>query len=356
MFHFSIRFIVYQRLTYLGVDIIIATGHAGYREVDLRMAEEVEELDIVVGGHSHTFLYTGHPPSVEKPEGAYPTFVSQRSGRVVPVVQAYCYTKYLGHLELVFDKFGELVDPVPGGGVAFAQPVLLDSSHPQLGWVESKLEKYQEKLEPYREVVGYTAVQLFREDNAESSLGNVVTDSMAAAWEDTSIAFINDGGLRTDIEKGEITGEDVFGVIPFNNTVDRVVLAGRDIKAVLEWNVAGLCPNQTCEPAEFYQVAGLRVDYHIKGHNQGRRIQRIQVQGQDGSLKSLQDDTLYPIAVTSFLVLPGKSPIYDLMKEHQVGPTDYDMLVKYLEMNSPITTRLEGRIAVHYFMGYQHRY
>ena len=183
-----------------------------------------------------------------------------------------------------------------------------------------------------------------------------MTDSMAAAWEDTSIAFINDGGLRTDIEKGEITGEDVFGVIPFNNTVDRVVLAGRDIKAVLEWNVAGLCPNQTCEPAEFYQVAGLRVDYNIKGHNQGRRIQRIQVQGQDGSLKSLQDDTLYPIAVTSFLVLPGKSPIYDLMKEHQVGPTDYDMLVKYLEMNSPITTRLEGRIAVHYFMGYQHRY
>ena len=261
-----------QRLTSLGIDIIIATGHAGYNPVDLRMAEEIEELDIVVGGHSHTFLYTGHPPSVEKPEGPYPTYVTQASGRVVPVVQAYCYTKYLGHLEIVFDNAGELVEPVPGGGVTFAQPVLLDSSHPQLGWVESKLERYQEKLQPYREVVGYSAVRLFREDNAESSLGDMVTDSMAAAWDDTNIAFINDGGLRTELEKGEITGEDVFGVIPFNNTVDRVVLAGRDIKAVLEWNVAGLCPNQTCDPGEFYQVAGLQVHFHIKAHNQGKRI------------------------------------------------------------------------------------
>ena len=48
-----------------GVQIIIATGHAGY-EIDVKMAEEIEELDLVVGGHSHTFLFTGD----EKPEGA----------------------------------------------------------------------------------------------------------------------------------------------------------------------------------------------------------------------------------------------------------------------------------------------
>ena len=48
---------------------------------------------------------------------------------------------------------GHPVDPVPGGGVIFAAPVLLDSSHPQLAWVEDRLEKYQEKLQEYREVV-----------------------------------------------------------------------------------------------------------------------------------------------------------------------------------------------------------
>ena len=38
-------------------------------------------------GHSHTFLYTGVSPSVETPKGEYPTYVTQKSGKVVPVVQ-----------------------------------------------------------------------------------------------------------------------------------------------------------------------------------------------------------------------------------------------------------------------------
>ena len=95
-----------RRLKDLGVSIIIATGHAGY-DIDLKMAAEIEELDLVVGGHSHTFLFTGDDKpegSIEHVEGDYPTYVKQANGRVVPVVQVYCYSKYLGHLELNFDK------------------------------------------------------------------------------------------------------------------------------------------------------------------------------------------------------------------------------------------------------------
>lgn len=43
-----------------GVQILIALGHSGY-ELDLNMAAEIEEIDVVVGGHSHTFLWTGDP-------------------------------------------------------------------------------------------------------------------------------------------------------------------------------------------------------------------------------------------------------------------------------------------------------
>ena len=59
-------------------------------QVDLRMAAEVEEVDLVVGGHSHSFLYTGTPgpAMVEEVEGEFPTYVTQpHTGRVVPVVQ-----------------------------------------------------------------------------------------------------------------------------------------------------------------------------------------------------------------------------------------------------------------------------
>ena len=50
-----------QRLQAEGVDILIALGHSGY-ELDQQLAEEVEEIDVVVGGHSHTFLWTGKHP------------------------------------------------------------------------------------------------------------------------------------------------------------------------------------------------------------------------------------------------------------------------------------------------------
>ena len=54
-----------------GVDIIIALGHSGYL-IDIELAEKVPELDLVVGGHSHTFLYTDTGnglPSNDEPKG-----------------------------------------------------------------------------------------------------------------------------------------------------------------------------------------------------------------------------------------------------------------------------------------------
>lgn len=40
-----------------GVKIIIALGHSGF-EQDKIIAKEVEEISLIVGGHSHTLLYT----------------------------------------------------------------------------------------------------------------------------------------------------------------------------------------------------------------------------------------------------------------------------------------------------------
>ena len=47
-----------QQLRADGIKIILVLSHAGY-EMDLRIAAEVEGIDVIVGGHSHTFLYTG---------------------------------------------------------------------------------------------------------------------------------------------------------------------------------------------------------------------------------------------------------------------------------------------------------
>lgn len=67
-----------------GVNILIALGHAGY-DIDMEMARSIPEIDVVVGGHSHTFLYTGDDlPSIETPAGPFPTYIEQPdTGKVV---------------------------------------------------------------------------------------------------------------------------------------------------------------------------------------------------------------------------------------------------------------------------------
>lgn len=82
-----------------GVNIVIALGHSGY-DKDQEIARDCPLVDIVVGAHSHSFLYTGTPPDTDSVEGPYPTIVVQKSGKKVPVVQASAFSKYMGILKL----------------------------------------------------------------------------------------------------------------------------------------------------------------------------------------------------------------------------------------------------------------
>ena len=107
-----------------GVNILIAVGHSGF-EMDKKIAREVEDIDIVIGGHTNTFLYNGKQPDIEVPEGLYPTEIVQKSGRKVYVVQAYAYTKYLGNFTVIFDSKGEVTDIV-------GNPILVNSSIEQV--------------------------------------------------------------------------------------------------------------------------------------------------------------------------------------------------------------------------------
>jgi 5'-nucleotidase len=47
-----------NKLRDAGVKVIIGLSHAGYG-MDKKVAREVDNIDVIVGGHSHTFLYTG---------------------------------------------------------------------------------------------------------------------------------------------------------------------------------------------------------------------------------------------------------------------------------------------------------
>lgn len=93
-----------------GVDIIIVLSHCGL-ETDRLIAKTAGPLiDVIVGGHSHTFLYSGQNPlGPDTPKDKYPVEIIQDNGHKVLIVQASCYTKYVGDITVYFDRAGEVV-------------------------------------------------------------------------------------------------------------------------------------------------------------------------------------------------------------------------------------------------------
>ena len=105
--------------------IVIAVGHSGF-DVDKKIAENVDGIDLVIGGHSNTFLYNGKPPSNEKSDGNYPHIV-KRGQQEVPVVSAFKYSKYLGKLDVRIQD-GKIT---PQTRWRDNNPILLDGSYAQ---------------------------------------------------------------------------------------------------------------------------------------------------------------------------------------------------------------------------------
>ncbi|KAG9010806.1 hypothetical protein FRB94_009713 [Tulasnella sp. JGI-2019a] len=82
---------------------IIAITHIGY-DSDIQFAQEIEGVQLTIGGHSHTLL-----GNFDKSEGDYPTIVKKnRYGDEVFVVTASKWGQYLGKIDLTYDEDGKI--------------------------------------------------------------------------------------------------------------------------------------------------------------------------------------------------------------------------------------------------------
>ncbi|XP_067676568.1 5'-nucleotidase-like [Haliotis asinina] len=342
----------------MGINKIIALGHAGY-QFDRKMAKEVEGLDIVVGGHSHSFLYTGTPPSTEKPVGPYPTIVTQASGVKVPVVQAYCYSKYIGHIELEFDDDGNVL-------AWEGRPILLDKDTAQDNETLIKMEPWAKAVNASAQaVVGTTDVFLQGDEHdcrkIECSLGNVYTDAMIYKflqlekshedyWTSVPIALCNGGGIRTPIDVGEITMKDVLSVLPFMNDIDWIKLKGEFLLKALEHSVSRYPKSESDDLfGGFLQVSGLVVTYDVS-KPVGSRVVDVKVRCANCTVPRfdpLDKETLYTIALPTFTSDGGDG--YTVIRDNRIqmppiGALDSDVFVNYVKKFSPLTQGVEGRI------------
>jgi 5'-nucleotidase len=87
-------------------------------------------------------------------------------------------------------------------------------------------------------VVGNTTVPLDRTatPDGETSLGRLIADAQleSAQGAGGQIALMNPGGIRANLDAGDITHGEAFGVQPFSNIVTTKTFTGAQLKAILE--------------------------------------------------------------------------------------------------------------------------
>ncbi|XP_048769296.1 5'-nucleotidase-like isoform X2 [Ostrea edulis] len=336
-----------------GVNKIIAVGHAGF-SVDKKIASEVVGVDIVVGGHTNTFLYNGTKPSVETPDGDYPHVVRKPNGEVTLVVQDFAFGKYLGFLQVQFDDNGKVISH--GGN-----PIILNSSIVKDPTVMQVVDKFYMEIEnATKEVIGRTLVKIEGKRDVcrlrECNMGNLVADSfvfMNLKDADTInstrvfIAIVNSGSIRASFNRGTVTLSNAISVQPFRNTMETIKLQGRYLLQVMEHSVTSY--NTKDPDGGFLQVSGIRVKYNLQ-KPEGQRVVELKVICSECDVPEfvpLDNDKLYDIVLSNFLLTGGDG--YKMIRDyaiqkHVVGILDTDVFVEYIKQTSPLTTGLDERI------------
>uniref|UniRef100_A0A3Q3X125 5'-nucleotidase n=1 Tax=Mola mola TaxID=94237 RepID=A0A3Q3X125_MOLML len=341
-----------DKLETLGYNKIIALGHSGF-DMDRLIAKQVRGVDVVIGGHTNTFLYTGKPPSTEVPAGLYPFMVRSNDGRNVPVVQAFAFGKYLGYLKVNFDESGNVIKAV-------GNPILMDSSIPQDPDILADIEKWKKDLALYSsQYVGQTSVYLngtFEECRfRECNLGNLICDAMIyhnvkhssdRQWNHVSVCMLNSGAIRSPIDERYKNGTDILTVLPFGGTFDLVQIKGSTVKKAFEHSVK----RYGSMSGEFLQVAGVQVEYDLSrpANHRVASVSLLCTECRVPKYKPLDPEETYTVAMPSYMVKGGDG--FDMIKEeslkHNTGDMDISVVSKYISDMKRIYPAVEGRITI----------
>jgi len=365
-------------LTRKGVDIIIVLSHQGFQN-DIALAKAVDNIDVVVGGHTHTLLGRFEALPELSPEAEYPYVVKNPQQDTVLVVQAWEKSKILGVLEVAFDNAGKVVN-------YSGQPVFLTGNKPadfqqknadgQKEPVDAETFKaiadFIEKdpalemktenkeadallakfsapiLKLKQEIIGRSEVDLWHVrqpgdkhetagvlDNG-SMIAPVVADALL--WKakslknkNTQIVIQNAGGVRGDLPAGDITIGQVYELLPFGNTLVLLDLNGADLKQALKAVILKA-------DGAFPYPAGLRyaVDFN-KADDDFFLI--VQVETNDGWF-DLKDDEIYHIAVNSFIASgkDGYTVFGNAKDKDDTGFGDAEIFMEYLKTSKALTS------------------
>ena len=260
-------------LTAMNLTKIVLLTHIGYFS-DLAEMANIEGVDVIIGGHSHTLL--GNASVLGRvglvPLGDYATIVNNTC-----IVQAWCYNQLVGKLNVTFDDLGvvqacngEISLPIDStkftvldGATEFDLPaadatifkdylfslgIFADPGQDQN--VTTALQPYRDSLQKFTlQTIAAASEKICNSylgvvdptcpgTPAQSAVGGgaclIVAESFLHDIPDADIAIQNAGGCRTYIAKGNFSFGDAYTILPFGDTLVTLKVTGAQIKSVLE--------------------------------------------------------------------------------------------------------------------------
>ncbi len=305
------------------LDFVISLAHLGidestkYEERSSAVAEQVAGIDLIVDGHSHSFLEGG------------------RMYGDTLVVQVGDYGENLGVVEVVFDEEDVTID---AGAVLKDEAMERfpdEEALPLWDTISAIIGEVDEQL---AEVIGENKIYLNGQREyvraGETNLGNLLTDAMRDAT-DADVAISNGGGIRASIDVGDITKGDVASVLPFGNALVTLEITGQEMLDALEIGAAAYPePN-----GAFLQISG--ASYEIDpSEEQGERIKNVMVDGEPLDLGET-----YLIATNDFIAAGGDG--YELFADmelvSELNALD-EVVITYIQELGVVEMDIEGRI------------
>ncbi|MBN2080180.1 MAG: 5'-nucleotidase C-terminal domain-containing protein [Spirochaetes bacterium] len=289
---------------------VILLSHSRYR-TDAKIAERIPELTAIIGGHDQVLINPARSPGG------------------VPVFQAFEKGRYLGRIDVHAGGKSRK------GAIIQSEYIPITPSLPSDPEVEKILLGYSSRLDAtFKEVLGEVPVFMDGERGRiryeETNLGNFVTDIMREHT-GADVALLNAGSLRASLNRGPVTMEDVFKVMPYPNEIIVVKVTGAALHEALTRSVRD---NREDEDGGFLHVSGLRF------RARGKKVEDVIVGN-----APLEPERTYTVTVTDFVYSGGDGHRAFVGKPATMtGLPLRELIVDTIRKRKTVEAAVEGRI------------
>ncbi len=299
-----------------GCNLIILLSHSG-ADADSVYAEKFHgDIDIIIGGHSHTPIF--------KPRNVKGTLLCQ----------AGAYGRYLGVLDIKVDtdkdtviySFGKLNETVQ-------DPSITDAA------ADEKVKAMIKSIEPeMKRVIGKLETD-WKKDNC----GQWVCDAIREETK-SDIGFLNAGSIRKDLLKGDITVGDIWEINPFGNNIVTFSISGATLKKMIANNIRLAMKDETLDYYDMIILSGVNVTFDSKKMSDSNNdfITSITVNG-----KEISDSKDYKVATNSYTASQANKYFGDFGTELLIEDTniiDRDLVLDAIQKQKVINSVFEKRV------------